>query len=92
MGRNPNIWTDPLVFNPDRFLNETQPSPYHFVSFLGGPRVCLGKTLAELQGVFVLTSMLKNFDIQVIDINSVEPLLSLTFPMKNGMKCRIVKK
>jgi cytochrome P450 len=92
LGRNPNIWPDPLAFKPERFLGEKQPSPYQFNSFLGGPRVCLGKTLAELQGVFVLVSMLKNFDLQIHDIESVQPLLSLTFPMKNGMKCRIVKR
>jgi cytochrome P450 len=92
LGRNPNIWADPYAFKPERFLGEKQPSPYQFNSFLGGPRVCLGKTLAELQGVFVLISMLKNFDLQIHDIDSVQPLLSLTFPMKNGMKCRIVRR
>ena len=35
--RRPDLYEDPLTFNPDRFIDAT-PSPYKFMAFHGGPR------------------------------------------------------
>lgn len=46
MGRDPNIFPDPLVFNPDRFTVETsyeKSNPFAYVPFSAGPRNCIGK-------------------------------------------------
>ena len=42
MGRNENLWDDPLEFRPDRFVNDMKPNPYKFTAFQAGPRQCLG--------------------------------------------------
>lgn len=45
MGRNENIFPDPMTFNPDRFNVETTPqdrNSFAFVPFSAGPRNCIG--------------------------------------------------
>ena len=34
MGRDPNIWDDPLTFKPERFLGQPEPSPYKYALIL----------------------------------------------------------
>ena len=87
MARLAKLWgPDAAEFNPNRFLDKKY-SQSKFTAFHGGPRVCLGKTLAELQGVFVMVSILKQFDFKVVEPENVKLQESLTLPMKHGLKC-----
>jgi cytochrome P450 len=61
MGRNERIWKDALKYDPTRFLGEQKYSAFQFPAFNAGPRICLGKSLVELQGCLVLASIVKNF-------------------------------
>ena len=89
MARLKTIWGPGAAeFKPERMLDKKY-SQSKFTAFHGGPRVCLGKTLAELQGVFVLVSILKQFSFNVVDPSSVQKQQSLTLPMKNGLRCRM---
>ena len=49
MGRNPELFEDPLEYKPERWLREdTHKSPYHAFAFLPfgfGTRMCLGKCI-----------------------------------------------
>ncbi|KAJ3251378.1 Protein kinase alk2 [Boothiomyces macroporosus] len=92
MGRSEKLWENASAYKPERWLNSKQPSNYVYTAFMCGPRICLGKNLAELQGVFTLVSILKNFDFEIIDLGSVKQKMSLTLPMKNGLMCRITKR
>jgi cytochrome P450 len=89
MGRNPRIWDNPHEFCPERWMTDKLPTPYEFLAFNAGPRICLGKTLAELQGVFVLVAMLKNYSLAVQDLERVTYEIALTNPIKNGLACAI---
>ena len=53
---DPYEWKDPLKFIPERFdklsdyylkPNGEKRSPFSFTPFLGGSRICIGKTFAE---------------------------------------------
>ena len=99
MGRHPTLWGPTcLQFNPDRFLNATF-SSYQFPAFNAGPRVCLGKAMAELEGVYVMVMLVRRYKIRLAPeemIRVVEESLgpatrvryanSLTLPMKDGLQ------
>ncbi|KAJ3308870.1 Protein kinase alk2 [Boothiomyces sp. JEL0838] len=92
MGRSEKIWQDAVQYKPERWLDGKNPSNYAYVAFMCGPRICLGKNLAELQGVFTLVALFKQFDFKVVDTSKVVQRMSLTLPMKNGLECVVSRR
>ncbi|KAI8830266.1 cytochrome P450 [Chytriomyces cf. hyalinus JEL632] len=90
MGRTSAIWGDDAKeFKPERWLEMTkQPSPFDYPVFNAGPRVCLGKSMAELEGVYVLVEVARQFKIKVVNEKDVTYANSLTLPMRNGLKVK----
>jgi fatty acid omega-hydroxylase len=92
MGRSEKIWKDAHLFKPERWLEGKTYSQYEYPAFNAGPRICLGKTLAELQGVLVLSTITKHFRFEQIDHSSIKQKLSLTLPLLNGFKVYVSKR
>jgi cytochrome P450 len=66
-GRDPDAWTDPLRFDPDRFVD---PSPEQrelaqaaWVPFGRGPRNCIGFALAQMELVLIISRLAQRVDI-----------------------------
>jgi cytochrome P450 len=91
MGRTAAIWGDDAKeFKPERWLSmEKQPNSFDYPVFNAGPRTCLGKSMAELEGVYVIVSLLRRFRFDVLEPEKVTYANSLTLPMKNGLKVRV---
>eukprot|EP01102_Stenamoeba_stenopodia_P011227 TRINITY_DN3433_c0_g1_i1.p1 TRINITY_DN3433_c0_g1~~TRINITY_DN3433_c0_g1_i1.p1 ORF type:complete len:460 (-),score=84.81 TRINITY_DN3433_c0_g1_i1:70-1449(-) len=47
--RDPELWPEPEVFKPERFINAEEKHPYAWIPFSSGPRVCLGAKFAMLE-------------------------------------------
>ena len=66
---DPNHWQDPDSFDPTRFLDEDGsficPATFSFLPFGGGPRGCLGQTLAKIEIVLFLTRVLQQFSLEL---------------------------
>ena len=67
---NPNEWIEPRTFIPERFDHESKyhltpdgkkRNPYSFSPFLGGARICIGKTFVEAVSKLVLPTLLQSF-------------------------------
>ncbi|KAI3693317.1 hypothetical protein L6452_33152 [Arctium lappa] len=72
MGRMPYIWGDDAEdFKPERWLNDNgvfQPvSPFKFVAFHAGPRICLGKDFAYRQMKIMSIALLRFFVFKLAD-------------------------
>lgn len=65
---NPDIWPDPLKFDPERFLQDKLPEPFTFVPFISGPRNCLGQHLALLESKMVLSMLLQRYEFKLTNI------------------------
>ncbi|KAK1129289.1 hypothetical protein K0M31_020417 [Melipona bicolor] len=64
--RQPDIYPNPDVFNPDNFLPENTANRhyYAFVPFSAGPRSCVGRKYAMLKLKIVLSTILRNFRVK----------------------------
>ncbi|KAK1418730.1 hypothetical protein QVD17_27876 [Tagetes erecta] len=72
MGRMPYIWGDDAYdFKPERWLNDDgvfQPeSPFKFIAFHAGPRICLGRDFAYRQMKIVSIALLHFFVFKLAD-------------------------
>ena len=67
--RSKKYWptrTDPNRFDPEAMLRE-DPLPGTFVPFGEGPRMCLGKTLADLEAMIIVSLFARAFHIRPAD-------------------------
>ncbi|KAI9900537.1 hypothetical protein N3K66_004799 [Trichothecium roseum] len=63
-----------------------------FPVFNGGPRLCLGKRMAEVMGVRVLAEVLPRFDFRPAFGRERVSRSSLTLPMEGGLPVHVVKR
>ena len=105
MGRSKLLWGDDAdIFRPTRWLDDRSQqlitkSAFEFPVFNGGPRSCLGKKMAEVLAVFVIASLLWDFEFSYpagipaigfqIERKSQN---SLTLPMEGGLPVRVTRR
>lgn len=62
--RMPELWRDPDRFDPDRFApprEEGKAVAFSLVGFGGGPRVCIGAALAQMEMRLVLIELVRGY-------------------------------
>ncbi|XP_063598457.1 cytochrome P450 3A29-like [Penaeus indicus] len=63
--RDPEQWTDPEKFDPDRFSPEAKANstrhPMSYIPFGAGPRNCVGMRFAQLEAKLTLARVLLNY-------------------------------
>lgn len=62
--RREDYYDDPLVFNPDRWIDMKHKNFYAFIPFSAGPRSCVGRKYAMLKLKILLSTVCRNFIIQ----------------------------
>ncbi|GAV75693.1 p450 domain-containing protein [Cephalotus follicularis] len=90
MGRMPYIWgEDAEDYRPERWLNNGvfQPeSPFKFISFNAGPRICLGKEFSYRQMKIVSVALLHYFRFKLADdTKKVTYRTMFTLHIKGGL-------
>jgi cytochrome P450 family 4 len=85
MGRNPKYFSDPLKFDPNRFL-ELKSDPPGFISFSLAPRKCLGIKIAYIVMKIAIVKVLKNYKLSLPkESEELEFNLDMTLSAKEGI-------
>jgi cytochrome P450 len=71
MHRDPQLWDDPLTFDPDRFLPEHSQgrNRWQYLPFGGGPRSCIGDHFAMLEATLALATIVGAARIESLNDN-----------------------
>lgn len=70
----PDIYPDPDVFRPERFAPDAPQkfSPYEYLPFGVGPRMCLGAPLAMLEMKLILITLLTTYRLDLVPDQTIE--------------------
>ncbi|MEL7037125.1 MAG: cytochrome P450 [Cyanobacteria bacterium J06592_8] len=68
-----DLYPNSKQFQPERFL-ERQYSPYEFLPFGGGTRLCLGYALAMLEMKLVIASIVSKYNLALADCKPIKPI------------------
>jgi cytochrome P450 len=86
--RRPDLWTDPLTFNPSRFMPEAEARTtrhrYAWMPFGGGPRACIGQHFSMVEALIALSAILRQRRVCAVadtDHLPVDALITL-FPVE----------
>lgn len=93
MGRHPDYFTQPNMFDPDRWTSafEKQLPRYAFIPFGGGPRTCIGEGFAMMEAMVLLIEIGRRFTLVYADTTPPVPLSSITMPPQQGMRMQVEK-
>ncbi len=61
--RHPKFWTDPDVFDPDRWTKDKEEGRHHYAyhPFAVGPRICIGNNFSLLESHLLLALLAQRF-------------------------------
>ncbi|KAI9024338.1 cytochrome P450 [Phycomyces nitens] len=96
-GRNEALWgPDAKLFKPERWILDDgrlnrEPSS-KWTAFHGGPRACLGQNLATLEALVAIIFLVRRYKFSLSHAQDITYQVSLTLPMKYGMKVSVQRR
>lgn len=81
-------WPDAESFNPGRFTKDAMKSrtPFTFLPFGGGPRICIGNQYAILQILMILAELLRRYDFSLVPEQTIEARPMVILRPANGIR------
>ena len=92
MGRDPNIWSNPEEFIPERFdieISAEKTNPFGYIPFSAGSRNCIGQKFAMLEMKSTISKVLRHYHLSVQDNYKPIDVLELIIKSKNGIMLKI---
>jgi cytochrome P450 len=82
--RMPDLYGDPTHFNPHRW-DVIHPSPYEYLPFGAGARMCLGAAFANMELMIVLSLLLQHYDFNLLEQTVVDHHVLVTLAPKRDI-------
>jgi cytochrome P450 len=77
-GRDHTVWSDPLRFDPDRYLDLTAEqktaTDRAWVPFGRGPHMCIGYALAQMELTLIISRLAQRLDLQPTSLTVPRPV------------------
>jgi cytochrome P450 len=85
--RHRRLWDNPERFDPMRFNKESSEKRprFAYLPFGGGPRVCIGATLAMTEAMLILAVLAQRFHLRLKEPQEIKLQTRITLRPKNGM-------
>ena len=84
--RHRRLWSDPDVFDPDRFAPGAAPvDRYSYLPFGAGPRICLGATFAMIEATTILATLVRAADFDLVAGHEVKLDARIALIPEGGM-------
>jgi cytochrome P450 len=85
--RNPNLWTEPERFDPERFAPPAvaQRHRFAYLPFGGGPRICIGNGFAITEAQVIVGAVAQRYRLRLAPDQVVEPIGLVTLRPKSGV-------
>jgi cytochrome P450 len=92
--RHERLWDNPDGFDPSRWATENgkQCQREAFIPFSAGSRVCTGAGFAMVEGVLILSRILRDFRVELSEDKPPVPVAHLTVRSEDGIRLRIVRR
>jgi len=91
MGRDPSLWSNPLKFDPDRWIS-AKPTQYEFPVFQAGPRVCLGQSMATFEAGLLIAYLVDRYEFSCPDPKrEFKYAPGITLTVKDGLDLEVRK-
>lgn len=89
--RHNRLWDNPDGFDPARWRTDAgqKSAREAYMPFSSGPRVCTGAGFAMIEGVVLLTTLLRHYRFSIVDCATPVPVAHLTVRAKDGIWMRI---
>ncbi|TXG48827.1 hypothetical protein EZV62_024702 [Acer yangbiense] len=93
MGRMASIWgEDCHEFKPERWITKEggikHEASHKFFAFNAGPRICPGKEIGFTLMKAIITTIIHNYHVQLVETHPVTPNLSIELRMKHGLMAK----
>jgi cytochrome P450 len=91
--RLPSHWPSPDAFDPDRFDadHDARRPKSAFLPFGDGPRVCIGREFALMEGPIVLATWMRRARFELDPMRAIEPDTFATLRPKGGVPATVRK-
>ncbi|WP_299928101.1 cytochrome P450 [uncultured Pelagimonas sp.] len=89
--RHERIWSDPDAFKPERWQGEEAKTCGRdsYMPFSAGPRVCTGAGFAMVEGVLLLSLLLRDLKVERVEGRDPVPEAHLTVRARDGIWLKI---
>ena len=86
--RNPNIWANPTLFNPENFSPENVKArpKFNYLPFGAGPRICIGQQFALMEMQLLLAALIKRFTFEAMPSHPVSMHPQIVLKSTNGIR------
>ncbi len=84
----PELWHDPARFDPDRFAppREEGKLAYSLVGFGGGPRICIGLALAQMEMRVIVCELVRRYRWEILPEQDTTRVWLPTNQPKSGLR------
>ena len=91
MHHDPRYFEEPNRFNPDRWTEEfkTHLPRFSYFPFGGGIRGCIGESFAWMEGILVIATLARKWEMRKVPTQRVKLDPAITLRPKYGMKMKL---